>query len=152
MPHETSWASPKNHMVDRGINIGLLWHRMPRGRSRHANPGERGIHHHPAAPGIPVHPLYRGFDAPVEIFSAEPAERSDASGTPKADGDLFTFDDDRHLTGAAGDLQHRLHVPRGRFDIDIVVFCKGLTSLSGIGSPRLAVDADASCHWPPPSF
>ena len=79
-------------------------------------------------------------------FSAVPAETSDASGAAKADGDLFPFDDNRHLALAARDFQHRVQVLRGGFYVDIVVIAVGLTGLLGIGSPRLAVDANRFSH------
>ena len=151
MPQETSWANPKHHMVVRGITIVLPMHRMPSSRSCRADPGEGSKVRHSAAPGISAHPLNGGFDTSAETFSAEPADDSDASGTPKADGDFFPLDDYRHLAGTPGDLQHRIQVLRGRFHIDVIVLLIGFPSLLGVRSPRLAVDANRFSHSKPPS-
>ena len=82
----------------------------------------------------------------VIASSAEPAETSDASGAAVADDDLFPLDDNRNLALTARELQHRVQILRGGFNIDISVPAIGLTGLLGIGSSRFSVDANRFSH------
>ena len=78
--------------------------------------------------------------------SAGPADGLDPSCASVADGDFLPLDDDRHLALAPRGFQHRIHILRRSFYVDVLMIPVGLTGLLGVGSSRFAVNADRFSH------
>jgi hypothetical protein len=69
------------------------------------------------------------------------------SGAAIAHGDLFPFNDHRHLPLPFGKLQHLLKLAGIHLDVDIFrVGTIGFPSLLGVGSPYFPVDDHLRCH------
>jgi hypothetical protein len=79
---------------------------------------------------------------------------SHPSGAPKADADLLTLHQDRHLAVALGEPQHLGHGRGVLFDIPKndrqPLFSLGLPGPPGKRSRLLAEDGDLPGHCPPP--
>jgi hypothetical protein len=90
----------------------------------------------------------------INPWCPQPAGTLYFSGTPKADADLLTLYDNRHLAVAVGEPQHLFHGLGVLFNISIndreSFFAFGLPGPLGKWSGLLAEDGDLIGHGPPP--